>query len=128
MSDQDLLQKIIYFVITFATGVLLLYYPNEDIVKVCPDSNIWYLVLLHCLMYKSGVLIAFDIHAILDECNRKKLANSPLFIYLVTPYFAIAVLLLIGALGFVIHICIEYLCKTYPPQRVTDTETTALTV
>ena len=86
--------------------MLLLYSPNEEIQGTCPDSTIWYLVLLHGMTYEfTGVLIPLDIHALLDQCNRKNFGKTELYAYLLMPCMMICVLLIICALGLIFDFC-----------------------
>jgi hypothetical protein len=134
MVERTQLFQIINYILTFAMGIILLHTPNKNIVAACPDSNMWYLVLLHCLtLEEGGVLMPFDIHAILDECNRKKLGNSPIYVYLAAPFYVLGMLLVICVVGLIINCCLvcsDWLFWTpqinVRPQRAT--ETTALHV
>lgn len=92
---ESTLDQIIFRAFSFATGIALFFYTsNKEIIDACPNSNIWYLALLHSISIEAyWVLIPFDIHEILDECNREKLTKSVPYIVVVAPYFIIAVVI-----------------------------------
>ena len=102
---MDVYQSYVY-ISTFTSGILLLYSPNKDIQETCPNSNIWYLVLMHGVTSEfTGVLIPLNIHALLDECNRKNLGKTALYTYLLIPCMITCVLLIICIVGVIYDIC-----------------------
>jgi hypothetical protein len=133
-------KKIMFIGYSLTTGLLLFYSPNKDIIEVCPNSNIWYLAFLSAISIEPlWVLIPFDIHEILDECNRKKLSNSAPYILLAAPYFIIGLVVLgmissivVGVIVGGCSMCLAKLAEMYPrPQQrqaIRMTETTVLTV
>lgn len=100
----------LFYAYSLGVGIYLVHHPNSDIVAVCPNSNMWYVVFLHAMLLNAGdlsgaALIPFEAHALFDECNRTKLGHSVLYILLIFPYvfigLGIVILLFIGVVSWI---------------------------